>query len=91
MAVIRRGSQTLASLQCRDGARRVFTDQADNACTKRELAVRCSASRVDDEPRLPRTTCEADTGTLCVRSRIPDDSIELLDLFSGRGRFQRHQ
>ena len=28
--------QTLASLQCRDGACRVFADQADIACTKRE-------------------------------------------------------
>ena len=28
--------QTLASLQCRDGARRVFIDQAEIACTKRE-------------------------------------------------------
>ena len=28
--------QALATLQCRDGARRVFTDQADIACTKRE-------------------------------------------------------
>ena len=28
--------ETLASLQCRDGARRVFSDQADTACTKRE-------------------------------------------------------
>ena len=27
---------TVASLPCRDGARRVFTDQADIACTKRE-------------------------------------------------------
>ena len=27
---------TLASLQCQDGARRVLTDQADIACTKRE-------------------------------------------------------
>ncbi|CAM9371637.1 unnamed protein product, partial [Laminaria digitata] len=27
--------ETLPSLQCRDGARRVFTDQADTACTKR--------------------------------------------------------
>ena len=28
---------TLASLHCRDGARRVFTTQADIACTKREV------------------------------------------------------
>ena len=27
--------QTLASLLCRDGARRVFTNQADIGCTKR--------------------------------------------------------
>ena len=27
---------TLASLQCRDGACRVLTDEADIACTKRE-------------------------------------------------------
>ena len=40
---------TLASLLCRDGARRVFTNQADIACTKREGAVRCSASRVKGE------------------------------------------
>ena len=26
----------LASLQCRDGARRVFTDEADIACTESE-------------------------------------------------------
>ena len=31
-----RGRMTLAPLQCRDGARRVFTDQADIARTKRE-------------------------------------------------------
>ena len=28
--------ETLASLRCRVGARRVFTDQADIACTKRK-------------------------------------------------------
>ena len=28
---------TLASLHCQDGERRVFTDQADIACTKREV------------------------------------------------------
>ena len=31
--------ETLASLQCRDGLRRVPTDQADIACTKREAST----------------------------------------------------
>ena len=34
-AVILRPFLTVASLHCRDGARRAFTDQADIACTKR--------------------------------------------------------
>ena len=32
--------KTLASLQCRDNAGRVFTDQADIACNKREAPGR---------------------------------------------------
>ena len=43
---------TLAPLQCRDGARRVFTDGADSACNMREMSrniVRCSASRMKGE------------------------------------------
>ena len=35
MAVVVR-PYTFASLQCRDGTGRVFTDQEDAACTKRE-------------------------------------------------------
>ena len=37
---------TLASMQCRDGARRVFTDQAGIACTKREESAMSSTSRM---------------------------------------------
>ena len=50
----------LASLQCRDGARRVFTDQADIASTNRETpwGVRRIAGRVSCI--LLRTACEAD-------------------------------
>ena len=36
-------------LQCREGARRVFTDQAGIASTKARSAVRCSASRMKGE------------------------------------------
>ena len=39
---------TLVSLQCRDGAREVFTDQVDIACFARS-ALRCFASRVEGE------------------------------------------
>ena len=42
--------ENLARLQCWDGARRVFTDQADIACPKLlRSAVRCWASRTNDE------------------------------------------
>ena len=52
-------SSILASLQCRDGARRVFTDQADIASTKREApwGVRRVAWRVS----CIRSACEADS------------------------------
>ena len=54
---------TLASLQCRDGARRVFTDHADIVCIKREApwGVRRIEWRVSYI--LLRTACEADFGT----------------------------
>ena len=59
---------TLASLQCPDGARRVFTYQADVACTKREArwGVRRVAWGVNYV--LPRTVREADFSTLCILS-----------------------
>ena len=37
-----------------DGARRVFTDQADITCAKREAAVRCLASRMKGEVHLTK-------------------------------------
>ena len=46
-AVVR--SWTLASLQCRDGARRVFTDQADIGLHQARSVVRCWASRMKGE------------------------------------------
>ena len=42
---------TLASLQCRDGARRVFTGQADIACTKREAPLGARQVRMKGELR----------------------------------------
>ena len=63
---------TLAPLQCRDGASRVFTDQVDfgRFYTKREAKrevfrrVAASVSCI-----LPRTAREAGFGTLCVLPR----------------------
>ena len=48
--------------QCRDGVRRVSTDQADIACTKREApwGVRRVALRVSCILLILRTACEAD-------------------------------
>ena len=37
-----------------------FTDQTGIACTKRENAVRCSASRVKGELHPTKAACEAD-------------------------------
>ena len=48
MAVVLR-PQTLPSLLCRDGARRVFTDQANIACTKREAPRGVLESRMKHE------------------------------------------
>ena len=68
----------LASLQCRDEARRDFTDQADIAGTKREASrgvrrvarrVRCSIY----EPRVRRTW------TSCACSLDMDDGVERVD------------
>ena len=39
----------LSSLLCRDGTRRVFTNQRDVAYTKRNGAERCSSCRVISE------------------------------------------
>ena len=64
----------LAPLQCRDGARRVFTDQAGVACAKREAP--CEARRVACMVGCIVTTCQADFGTLCLLSCISDDSSE---------------
>ena len=62
-------------VQCRDGARRVFTDQADIACCTKQLVAlsfakqapaRCLPSRmVKDElhPTTARNACEASFGT----------------------------
>ena len=57
--------ETLASLVCRDGARWVFTDQADTACTKREAPVRFSHERVKLHP-TKTTTREEDCDCLGV-------------------------
>ena len=57
------GSYTLAFLQCRDGARRFFTDLAEFACLHQaRFAVRCHASRMKGglHPTTVRTACEAD-------------------------------
>ena len=67
MAVVLR-PLTLAHLQCRDGPRWIFTDQADIACTKREApgGVRRVARRMSCI--LLRTTGGADSRASCVLS-----------------------
>ena len=44
----RTSSRTLASLQCRDGARRVFTDHTDITTTE---AIRSCVGIIDDHRR----------------------------------------
>ena len=59
-----RSRMTLASRRCRDGARRVFTDQADIACTKREAPWGVPASPMKGELHAAKNHFrEADLGT----------------------------
>ena len=59
---------TFAFLQCRDGARRVFTDQVHIARTKREVPWRVRPVTRRVSGILLRITCEADFRTLRVLS-----------------------
>ena len=67
IAVGLRPPTLLASLLCRDGARRVFTHQAGHRVHQARSTVRCSARRMKGASCiLLRITCQADFRTVCV-------------------------
>ena len=68
-----------------DGARRVFIDQADIACTEREAPLGVQGVTCRVICILPRAACEADFGTLCVLSCLWMTASTAFISFPGRG------
>ena len=87
-------TEALASLQCRDGARRVFTDQADIANTKRAAPWGVRLCRMKGEPHPTKHRLRGQFLCSWIRSQLfkyPSEERGSGSSMTKRGKSRREQ